>query len=204
VSTRNDPREPWSWEEEERDRVQREVEEHEGRLARDTGDPRWGTGGMPAADERALSHAHHEPHLRRGPSPQREVVQEVVESEAPSYAELEPPASVPGPYSGVGPRGYRRGDERIRDEICERFTQHGYLDPSDVDVSVRDGEAMLTGSVATRGQKRLAEDLAESVAGVIEVHNHLHVQRRVASPRLPRSTVSPEALPLPENVANHR
>lgn len=200
MSTRNDPHEPWSWEEEEHDRVQREVGEHEGRLARDTGDPRWGTGGMPA-DDRTLFHAHHETHVRKGPSPQREVERH----EEPPYAELEPRANVRGPYSGVGPRGYRRGDERIREEICERFTEHGYLDPSDVDVSVRDGEAMLAGSVATRGQKRLAEDLAESVPGVVEVHNHLHVRRRGNPPRLPRSsTLAPEPLPLPENVADHR
>jgi hypothetical protein len=195
VAARHDPREPWCWEGEQRER---EVVEHEGRLARDTGDPRWGTGGMPA-DDRTL-HAQHETAVRPGPSPQREVVRD----ELPSYAEWEPRETVRGPYSGVAPRGYQRGDERIREDICERFTEHGYLDPSDVEVSVRAGEAMLTGSVATRGQKRLAEDLAESVAGVLEVHNHLHVQRRGDPPRLPRSPLASEALPLPENVVNHR
>jgi hypothetical protein len=61
--------------------------------------------------------------------------------------------------------------------VCERFTRHGELDPSDVEVSVQDGEVMLSGTVATRVQKRLADDIADAVFGVIEVHNHLRVQR---------------------------
>jgi osmotically-inducible protein OsmY len=87
---------------------------------------------------------------------------------------------------GVGPRGYRRSDDRIREDVCERFTEHGQLDPTDVEVSVREGEVLLTGSVATRGQKRLAEDIADLVFGVVEVHNHLHVQRPGDVPQLPR------------------
>jgi osmotically-inducible protein OsmY len=87
---------------------------------------------------------------------------------------------------GVGPRGYRRSDERIREDVCERFAQHGQLDPSDVEVAVRDGEVLLTGSVATRMQKRLAEDIAERVFGVVEVQNHLHVQRSAEAAQMPR------------------
>lgn len=110
-----------------------------------------------------------------------------------------------GPTRAWAPAGIAAATSGSARRFCERFTEHGYLDPSDVDVSVRDGEAMLAGSVATRGQKRLAEDLAESVPGVVEVHNHLHVRRRGDPPRLPRSsTLAPEPLPLPENVADHR
>jgi hypothetical protein len=44
----------------------------------------------------------------------------------------------------------------------------------------------LTGTVATRAQKRLAEDIADGVTGVNEVHNHLRIQRAGEGP--PRSS----------------
>jgi osmotically-inducible protein OsmY len=91
---------------------------------------------------------------------------------------------------GVGPRGYRRSDERIREDVCERFAQHGQLDPSDVEVAVRDGEVLLTGSVATRAQKRLAEDIADRVLCVVEVQNHLHVRRSGEAAQMPRGAAS--------------
>jgi len=31
----------------------------------------------------------------------------------------------PGPHSGRGPQGYRRSDERIHEEVCDRLTAHG-------------------------------------------------------------------------------
>jgi BON domain len=83
----------------------------------------------------------------------------------------------PGPYSGIGPRNYRRSDERIREDVCERLTEHGQIDASDIEVTVSDGEVTLGGSVADRGQKRLAEDMADDVAGVRDVHNRLQVRR---------------------------
>ena len=88
-----------------------------------------------------------------------------------------------GPYEGRGPRGYRRSDERIFEDVCERFTEHGLLDPSDVEVNVRGGEVVLSGTVATRAEKRLAEDIADLVFGVVEVHNRLRVQPPGGVPR---------------------
>jgi hypothetical protein len=74
-----------------------------------------------------------------------------------------------------GPRGYRRSDASIEDEVCERLTRNDELDGSDVAVRVRDGEVTLAGTVADRGDRRLAEDLAAGVAGVRDVHNRLRV-----------------------------
>jgi hypothetical protein len=91
-----------------------------------------------------------------------------------SYTEI---WMIPGPYSGRGPRGYQRSDERIREEICDRLTQHGQLDASDVQVQVNHGEVTLQGTVDHREAKRSAEDTAESVAGVRDVHNQLRVQQ---------------------------
>jgi hypothetical protein len=80
-----------------------------------------------------------------------------------------------GPHVGRGPRGYRRSDERIREDICERMSQHGELDASDIEVTVLNGEVTLQGTVPGRADKRLAEDLVEDVSGVHDVHNQLRV-----------------------------
>jgi len=91
-----------------------------------------------------------------------------------------------GPYRGRGPRGYQRGDDRIREDICERLSQHGMLDATDVDISVVTGEVTLRGSVPSRWAKREAEDVVESVSGVRDVHNEL----RVTQPGSSSSTTS--------------
>lgn len=80
-----------------------------------------------------------------------------------------------GPFAGQGPRNYQRSDDRIREEVCERMAQHGRLDASGLEVRVQDGEVTLTGSVTDRRGKRLAEDIADSVYGVREVHNQVRV-----------------------------
>ena len=82
-----------------------------------------------------------------------------------------------GSFAGRGPRGYRRTDDRIREEICERLTDHPLLDASDVDVDVQEGVVTLTGRVSVRAEKHLAEDIAEEVWGVHDVENRLRVQR---------------------------
>lgn len=81
----------------------------------------------------------------------------------------------PGPHAGRGPRGYQRSDERIREEINDRLTEHGEIDASDIEVSVAAGEVTLIGIVDSRQTKRMAEDVAESVAGVRDVHNNLRL-----------------------------
>jgi hypothetical protein len=80
-----------------------------------------------------------------------------------------------GPHAGRGPRGYQRSDERIREDVCDRLCEHGYVDASQIEVTVQNGEVTLVGTVCERPEKRMAEDAAESVAGVREVHNQLRV-----------------------------
>jgi osmotically-inducible protein OsmY len=83
-----------------------------------------------------------------------------------------------GPHVGRGPRGYRRSDERIRDDVCERLWDEGMVDASDVDVSVENGEVTLDGTVNSRFEKRLAENTAEAARGVTDVHNRLRVRNQ--------------------------
>jgi osmotically-inducible protein OsmY len=76
---------------------------------------------------------------------------------------------------GRGPRGYRRSDERIREDVCDVLTDDANVDATEIEVTVKEGEVTLTGSVASRDQKRRAESLAERVSGVRDVHNSVRV-----------------------------
>jgi hypothetical protein len=80
-----------------------------------------------------------------------------------------------GPFAGRGPRGWKRRDERIFEDVCDALTEAPDVDASDIDVEVKGGEVTLTGAVRDRRQKRIAEDVCEDVPGVDDVHNKLHV-----------------------------
>jgi len=77
-------------------------------------------------------------------------------------------------FVGKGPKGYSRSDERIRDEICELLSE-GYLDASDIEVVVLDGEVTLSGTVMDRRTKRIAEEIADFAHGVKDIQNLLKV-----------------------------
>src|SRR5215213_11689244 len=79
-------------------------------------------------------------------------------------------------YRGKGPKGYRRSDERIKEDVNDRLSE-GYLDASELEVSVQNAEVTLTGTVNSRMDKRRAEDIAESVTGVTHVENRLRVKQ---------------------------
>ena len=81
-------------------------------------------------------------------------------------------------HRGRGPRGYARPDERIREDVSDRLMDDPYLDASDIEVRVSGREVTLDGTVESRRDKRRAEDIAESVAGVAYVQNNLRVRRR--------------------------
>lgn len=82
-----------------------------------------------------------------------------------------------GRHIGKGPRGYRRSDERIHEEISDALTRHPHVDASDIEVKVESGEVTLTGTVDDRYQKRSAEMIAEGIDGVHDVHNQIRVQK---------------------------
>ena len=73
-------------------------------------------------------------------------------------------------YSGRGPKGYKRSDERIREEVSDRLMDDHRVDASDITVEVKDGEVTLTGTVPDREQKCSAEELVDRVNGVTEVN----------------------------------
>ena len=97
----------------------------------------------------------------------------------------EPRAAVdPVDHRGRGPRGYRRSDSSIREELCERLTHDAAIDPSGVEVVVGEGDVLLVGTVDDRETRRRIEDLAYAVSGVREVDNLLRVGTGIHAPRL--------------------
>jgi hypothetical protein len=81
-----------------------------------------------------------------------------------------------GPHSGRGPQGWQRSDDRIREDVNEALSQHGWLDATNVNVDVHNGMVTLTGTVENRYAKRMAEDALENISGVSDVQNNLRVQ----------------------------
>ena len=89
-----------------------------------------------------------------------------------------------GRFFGFGSKNDRRSDERITEEISDRLYRHPDIDASDVDVTLKEGEVTLSGTVDSRRAKYLAEGLCDQVLGVKEVDNQLRV-------RLPRPGSAP-------------
>jgi osmotically-inducible protein OsmY len=78
-------------------------------------------------------------------------------------------------HKGKGPKSYTRSDDRIKEDINDKLSDDPFIDASDIDVSVSNGEVTLTGTVDHRSTKRRAEDLAEAVSGVKNVENRIRV-----------------------------
>jgi osmotically-inducible protein OsmY len=86
-----------------------------------------------------------------------------------------------GQFKGVGPKGYKRSDERIKEDACECLARHAGIDASSIEVEVENGEVTLMGTVENRQAKRLIEDALEDVSGVVEIHNQLRLNRSEGS-----------------------
>ena len=82
-----------------------------------------------------------------------------------------------GPHHGKGPKGYTHSDEKIKGYVEERLYHDSFVDASDIEVSVSEGEVTLSGTVDDKQTKRRAEDCAERIAGVKDVSNHLKIKR---------------------------
>ena len=81
-------------------------------------------------------------------------------------------------HKGKGPKGYHPSEQRIREQVCDRLSDSPTLDASNIEIKVDGSEVILTGTVESRRDKRLAEDLAETVSGVRDIHNQLRIEER--------------------------
>ncbi|MBX3192030.1 MAG: BON domain-containing protein [Labilithrix sp.] len=103
-----------------------------------------------------------------------------------------------GPYYGKGPKGYKRSDDRIREDVCEAIASQGMIDASDVEVKVEAGVVILSGTVAARHHKRGLEQIVERTRGVEDVHNELRLSR----PEEPNRRESPRESGTMPRTAN--
>jgi osmotically-inducible protein OsmY len=83
-----------------------------------------------------------------------------------------------GQFRGKGPKGYKRSDERIKEDISDRLADHDDIDASEIEVTVTSGEVILSGTVNDRYEKRVAEECAERVSGVVNVENRIRLQQQ--------------------------
>ena len=104
-------------------------------------------------------------------------------------------------HRGRGPKGYRRSDERIKEDVNDRLSDDYYLDASDVEVAVENMEVTLTGTVRNRNDKRRAEDLAESVSGVTNVENRLRVKQSGYGDYSNSNASTSSSIPSSSNIA---
>lgn len=107
-----------------------------------------------------------------------------------------------GPHYGKGPKGYRRSDERIREDVCDMIAYQGYIDATDVEVKVENRIVILSGTVAERDEKRALEQMVERVHGVEEVRNELRLGREER--RQPEARVQPRGEPQGYNGRSAR
>lgn len=84
-------------------------------------------------------------------------------------------------HFGKGPKGYRRSDERIKEEVCEMLSRDERIDASDIEVDVDDACVILNGFVENRNMRHEAERLVESISGVEDVRNDIKI-KKPASP----------------------
>lgn len=78
-------------------------------------------------------------------------------------------------HRGKGPKGYRRSDQRISDDVHDALTDDAYLDATEVTAVVSSGEVTLAGVVADREAKHRAERIVERISGVDHVQNNLRI-----------------------------
>jgi osmotically-inducible protein OsmY len=81
-------------------------------------------------------------------------------------------------YQGVGPKGYTRSDERLKEEISERLTDDSQIDASDISIECSNGKITLSGQVDERWMKHRVEDLVDRSSGVKDIDNRLTVRQR--------------------------
>lgn len=76
-------------------------------------------------------------------------------------------------HTGHGPKGYKRPDDIIHEDVCETLKLSPHVDASGIQVEVKNGCVYLRGNVEGRPAKRIAEWEIENIPGVNDVQNLL-------------------------------
>ena len=78
-------------------------------------------------------------------------------------------------HRGRGPSNYKRSNERLLEDACERLTHDRNVNASNINVTADNNEITLDGTVDSRNAKRRAEDIMHDISGVTHVQNNLRV-----------------------------
>jgi osmotically-inducible protein OsmY len=81
-----------------------------------------------------------------------------------------------GPHAGKGPKGWKRSDDHIYEEVCQILEQRGDIDPSEVEIKVSNGEVTMEGTVSDRTSKRRLDEAIDQISGIKDVHNRVRVK----------------------------
>lgn len=79
-------------------------------------------------------------------------------------------------YAGIGPKNYKRSDDRIEEEVCNVLLKDRNIDASNIEVDVKNGVVTLSGTVEGRMEKIEAEMVIEGISGVEDIQNNLKIQ----------------------------
>ena len=91
-----------------------------------------------------------------------------------------PPVNMPLPkgYGDPRSRSDHRSDQQIEDEIKAQLWYCGILNDQPIRIEVTNAEVTLSGNTDALEKKRVAEEAAASISGVVAVHNELDVRIR--------------------------
>lgn len=78
-------------------------------------------------------------------------------------------------HQGRGPKGYKRSDEAIYDDVGDMLSRSQDVDARDIEVKVSEGIVYLNGTVSDRHMKKMAEYEIENISGVRDVQNLLNI-----------------------------
>jgi hypothetical protein len=78
-------------------------------------------------------------------------------------------------FIGRGPKNYKRSDDRIYEQVCDKLMRHREVDATNIGVKVESGVVYLSGKVESRRIKKLTELIIEDLPGVQDVRNELSI-----------------------------
>lgn len=78
-------------------------------------------------------------------------------------------------FRGVGPRGWELSDDKLKERVSEVLLHSHEVDPSELEVSVKEKVVYLEGQIKSKGMRRVAEDLILSIPGVEDVFTNLKI-----------------------------
>lgn len=82
-------------------------------------------------------------------------------------------------FSGVGPKGFSVSDDTIREEVCHKLWEHDGIDASELEVEVKEGKVIVTGSLPEREMRDLVEDVCDDFVSKEKIQLQINVRRQL-------------------------